>query len=53
MSKENIIQNISQIYTDYEVGEAWGINKSENWSKINQNIDVMQIYNCLGQLKQL
>ena len=41
MSKENIIQNISQIYTDYEVGEAWGINKSENGSKINQNIDVL------------
>ena len=38
MSKENIIQNISQIYTDYEVG---GINKSENGSKINKNIDVL------------
>ena len=41
VSKENIIQNISQIYIDYEMREVWGGKKNENWSKINQNIDVL------------
>ena len=43
MSKENIIQNISQmsVYTDCEVREVSGINKNENRSKITQNIDVL------------
>ena len=39
VSKENIIQNISQIYSNYEVREVLDINKNENWSKINQNIN--------------
>ena len=30
VSKENIIQNINQIYTNYEVREVWGISKNKN-----------------------
>ena len=35
-SKENIIQNISEIYTNYEVTEVWGINKTKTEVKLTK-----------------